>query len=65
MDWPGTLLAVLAAGGVTVVLLEGSAWGWTSARTLGGVAVGLAAMGFVHGRRAALGLTYGSGTPAD
>ena len=45
MDWPGTLLAVLAAGGVTVVLLEGSAWGWTSARTLGGVAVGLAALG--------------------
>lgn len=43
VDWPGTLLAVVATGGATVVLLEGEAWGWASVRTLGGGLAVLAA----------------------
>lgn len=45
VDWPGTLLAMAATGGATVVLLEGAEWGWASARALGGAIASATALG--------------------
>ncbi len=43
LDLPGQGLAMLALGGLTLAAIEGNRWGWTSAATLAGLAVGLVA----------------------
>lgn len=43
LDLPGQALAILALGALTVSAIEGNRWGWSSAATLGGLVLGLAA----------------------
>ncbi|MBW8724903.1 MAG: MFS transporter [Inquilinus limosus] len=44
LDLPGQGLAMLALGALTLAAIEGNRWGWTSAATLAGLAVGLVAI---------------------
>ena len=56
IDYAGTVLVALTLGPVILALSEGSDWGWTSAATLGCLAVALAA-----GHRLRLGRAAGRG----
>ena len=48
IDWAGTVLVAVALAPIVLALSEGSDWGWTSAATLGTLALGVAgAVGFV------------------
>jgi EmrB/QacA subfamily drug resistance transporter len=48
IDWLGTVLVAVALAPIVLALSEGNDWGWTSAATLGSLAVGiLGAVGFV------------------
>jgi EmrB/QacA subfamily drug resistance transporter len=44
LDPPGTVLSVLAAGGLVLGITEGPARGWTDPLTLGGLVVGVVAL---------------------
>jgi EmrB/QacA subfamily drug resistance transporter len=49
IDWAGTGLVALALAPIVLALSEGNDWGWTSAATLGTLAVGIVgAVGFVY-----------------
>lgn len=44
IDWAGAALLGLGLGLVLLAVGNGSTWGWTDARTVGGIVVGLAAL---------------------
>lgn len=44
LDLPGQGLAMLALGALTLAAIEGNRWGWGSAATLAGLAIGLVAI---------------------
>jgi MFS family permease len=52
IDWAGTGLVALALAPIVLALSKGNDWGWTSAATLGSLAVGIVgAVAFVHVER--------------